>query len=132
MTSYIQFDTIKKLMSLQKKELGQKQEEWEGVVKSLKNKNGHLSEQRKCLLIAYKSETKRINEEKDEQISKLREENEKLRRELQSAAGKVEIKEVQVVQNVQVSDVAKTAAVAGIAKLVFYSFVCKPIELFSA
>ena len=80
----------------------------------MKQKNGHLSEQRKCLLIAYKSETKRITEEKDAEIVNLREENEKLRRELKAVADKVQVNQVQVTQNApETTTLAKTAA-AGI------------------
>ena len=66
-------------MAVHKKELEKKQLEWEGGIKTLKSKNGHLAEQRKCLLLAYK----KIRGEKDEEIRRLQEENEKLRRELQ-------------------------------------------------
>ena len=38
-------------MVVHKKELNEKQIEFEGVVGSLKKKNAHLSEQRRCLLL---------------------------------------------------------------------------------
>ena len=83
----VKIDTFRTLMAVHKKELEKKQLEWEGGMKTLKNKNGHLNEQRKCLLLAYK----KIKGEKDEQIRILREENEKLRRELQEAASKAPV-----------------------------------------
>ena len=42
---------LRKLMVVHKKELNEKQIEFEGVVGSLKKKNAHLSEQRRCLLL---------------------------------------------------------------------------------
>ena len=75
----LKIDTFKALMAVHKKELEKKQLEWDGGIKTLKTKNAHLTEQRKCLLLAYKSETKRITDEKDAIIRALQEENEKLR-----------------------------------------------------
>lgn len=83
----VKIDTFRTLMAVHKKELEKKQLEWEGGMKTLKNKNGHLNEQRKCLLLAYK----KIRGEKDEQIRILQEENERLRRELQEAASNVNV-----------------------------------------
>ena len=116
----VKIDTFRTLMAVHKKELEKKQLEWEGGIKTLKNKNGHLNEQRKCLLLAYK----KIKGEKDEQIRILQEENERLRRELLEAASKANVadnsnvvnlpKEV-IVEKVIEVPVAAAAAVAAVA-----------------
>ena len=52
-------------MIVHKKELNEKQIEFEGVVGSLKKKNAHLSEQRRCLLLGKGLKQKPIIISKD-------------------------------------------------------------------